>query len=89
MKTPFCLLKPLLTRVTRASNVGTVRVRSSNTSNLENSIDDTTNTFTGNETTGDGETVDFEAGGVFLGPEVGGDGTDYHGCSVDGSVMGS
>jgi hypothetical protein len=78
--------RPRLTRVTRASNVGTVRVGSSDASNLENGIDDTTDTFAGDETTGDGETVDFEASGVFLSPEVGRDGADHHGCSVDGSV---
>jgi hypothetical protein len=47
-----------LTHASRAGNGGTVRVRTSNAGDLENSVDDTTNTLAGNETSGNGVACD-------------------------------
>ena len=69
------------------SNAATILV-TRNTRNLENSVDDTTNTLAGDETGGNGVSVDVKVLGVLRLPVSGNCGSDRHGSSVLGLAHG-
>lgn len=71
-----------LARVARARNVRAVRGWASNAGDLENGVDDTANSLSGDETSGNGIAVDVEVCGVLLRPEVRPNRADQHGRGV-------
>lgn len=68
----------------RASYLRPIRIWTRNARNLEDSIDDTTDTLAGDQASSDRVAVDVEVLGVFLGPEVRGQRAHQHGGTVVG-----
>jgi len=73
--------KRSLARSIRASDVRPKGV-STNVNDLEESVDDTSNTFTSDETSRNTEAIDLEADRAFPQPKVSNTGTDSHGNGV-------
>lgn len=63
-----------LASLARAGDLGTVRIRTSNASDLEDGIDDTSDTLTGDQSCGYREAINLETRRVLLSPIVRGNG---------------
>lgn len=62
----------LSTSISRTSNIRPIRIRSGNPRNLKYRINDSSDSFSGNESGCDGEAVNVETLRIAFGPEIAG-----------------